>query len=148
MTRWDPDYINTEDPNALELGAGAWSLTHVKDGGMAPRGGTVIGLNVDDSDELVSVFTLEQYAGHLDMFEIVRSDIDMSTVRWYARDARVAAEIINRWLGGRSAPSDHRVRLLWQRRAMDLAEAGASGQWLPGSERRYRQAQEAKRAAS
>lgn len=148
MTRFDPAYVNSDDPDDLELGAGCWSKTHVRDGGMVPRGGTIVGLNLDDSDALVSVFTLEQHAGRLDIFEIVRSDVAMDTVRWYARDARVAAEIINRWLGSRNAPRDYRVKALWQRRAFELAEVGASGQWLPGADRRARRHEAANRGVS
>lgn len=147
MSRWDEGTgANSDDPDDLEVGAVAFSKTHFRHHDF-PRGGTIVRLNVDADDEsLMSVTTMEQVAGRLDTFEIDPDDVDMETVEWYGRGARVAAEIINKYLGSKSGPRDTQNRLWWQRAALELAEAAASGQWLPGAERRVRRhAEEARR---
>ena len=148
MGRWDEGLgVNSDDPDDIEIGCLAVSKTHTRAGDM-PRGGTVIGISLDVDDSVLSVFTLEQKPGLLTTFEIDRCDIDMETVEWYGRNAATAATIINDWLSSRAAPRDKNIRLRWQRDALALAEAAASGQWLPKADIRYRRHQAAKKEAS
>lgn len=147
MSRWDDGLgVNSDDADDIEIGCLAFSKTHTGAGDF-PRGGTVIGLNLDGDDSVLSIVTMRQLPGRLETFEINRSDIDLETVEYYGRNARTAAEIINRWLGSNHAPRDYRIRALWQRTALELAEAGAAGQWLPKAEIRFRRHEAAKAAS-
>lgn len=148
MSRWDEGLgVNSEDPDDIEIGCGVYSKTHTHTSSF-PRGGVVVGLTLDADESVLSVITMEHgIGGRLDTFEIDRADVDMATVTWYGRNARVAAEIVNRWLSSRRAPKDQHVKLRWQRTALDLAEAAASGQWLPKAEARFRRVQAAKAAS-
>lgn len=141
MSRWDPAYIRTDDPDDLELGALCFSKTHTRSPGDMPRGGTIVGIELDVDDAILSVSVLEQPApGVISTWDIVRSDIEMETVEWYGRNAAVAATIINDWLAKAGKKRDAAVRFRWQRVAFELAEAALSGQWLPKTEARYRRA--------
>lgn len=147
MSKWDVGTdADSDDPDELEVGCVAYSRTHFRRHDF-PRGGTVIRLNVDADDEsLMSVTTMEQNEpGRLDTFEIAPEDVNMETVSWYGRNARVAAEIINKYLGSKSGPKDTHNRLRWQRAALELAEAAAAGNFLPGAEKRVMRAREQQR---
>jgi hypothetical protein len=145
VSRYDPESIRSEDVDDLEVGASVWSDTHCYLNGF-PRGGTVLDVERDDDGSVVCVTTMEQqHGGGIDVFVIDRCDINMETVQWYGRGAAAAAEVINRWLGSKSAPRDKLLKLRWQRWALELAEAASSGQWLAGAEKRYQRAQALKR---
>lgn len=136
MSRWDESLgVNSDDPDDLEIGCLAFSKTHVR--GTTPRGGTVVNVIRDTDEHVMSVVTMEQRAGFLETFQIERDDVDMGTVEWYGRNATKAAEIIATWVGGKNAPRDRHLKLRWFDIAAQLSAVGASGQWLPGAERRY-----------
>lgn len=154
----DPHGVIADDPDDLELGGLAFSKTHFKSGDL-PRGGTIIGVSYDDPDDdrtVRSVFTLEQFPGYVDVFEIDRADIDMDNMPeryFYACNAIAAADVIHRWLNGPRKPRNQQVFLLWQRREMDLRELATRGsdhaqQWLPLANARAERFAEAQRAAS
>lgn len=151
----DPHGVIADDADDLELGGLAFSKTHFRSGEF-PRGGTIVGLFYDDDDTVVSVLTIEQYPGYLDTFEIDRSDIDLDNMPeryFYGQNAVAAADVIDQWLSGRRKPRNQQVRLLWQRRAMDLRELGTRGrdvaqQWLPKADERARELAEQRRRAS
>lgn len=144
--KWDEGIGTfTDDPDDLEIGALAYSKSHHR--GAFPRGGTVIGINLDVDDAVLSVVVLEQPGpGVIDTFEIDRSDVDMDLCEWYARNAQVAADIITRWLG-KNPKADRRVKARWIGVAGLLADAAASGQFLPGAELRFRRHEAARHAS-
>lgn len=153
MSRFDAGLgVNSDDADDLEIGCAVYSRTHTRGPNDMPRGGTVVGIQLDVDESVLAVTTMEQPRPNVIVtFDIDRSDINMETVDWHGRNADVAAGIVSRWLGSRSAPPDRHVRARWQRIAGELSVAALSGLWLPKADvrvRRYAEVQRRERSAS
>lgn len=131
----------------IEVGAVVFSKSIQQGNGMA--GGVVVGTEVLPDGELeIAVLRNMQGTPYIHLFE--GSDINMEHTRWFAREARDAAETIHRWLSDRRnrRSIDDKDRARWSLHAALLAEAGSTGLYLPRAGQRYRDRFEAKRAAS
>jgi hypothetical protein len=141
--------VETDEVDDVELGAVLFSKTHFN--GEWPRGGVIVRVNRDeDLDQVLGVEVVDKWThGHPQTFVIVADDIDLETARWFTKDALGLSERISDFLSNkRTRPADARNRAYWARIAADLAEAGATGLYLPRAEARYQRNRHLRSTAS
>lgn len=112
--------------------------------GGVPLGGTVLAVDHDANE----VTVLRQYHGDISRLTMDLDEVDPATVTYYGADARKAATVIHGWLS-RQKRVDHDVRVEWSMLAVLLDQAGQTGTYTQGAERRrVRDAERSKRQAS
>lgn len=140
----------------IEVGAQAWSTTHVRDT-TVPRGGTVVhidrplrvvgGCSADDFDE--TIVTVIEWSGygrdyHPELWSMLLSDVSVEGLTFHAVHVTKEASMLFDWLG--RMKSKDRSRLVeWAQLATQLAMIGSMGSYTPNAQARYEAAQEAKR---